>query len=136
MDTAHIKKAIAYWRETADHDYDIMLYLYKGKKYSDALFYGHIVLEKILKAHVVKTTHEQPLRSHNLVRLHEIADLNFSPVDIDTLSLINEFNMRARYPEDNLEFYKKCTASYTKKYFATIIRLYKKLCQKLEPNQL
>ena len=52
MKEADIKKAVKYWRATAGHDYETMLALFQAKRYSDSLFYGHIVLEKILKARV------------------------------------------------------------------------------------
>jgi hypothetical protein len=50
------KKIIDYWKKTAQHDYEAMNDFFKIKRYVEALFFGHIVLEKILKAHVVKQT--------------------------------------------------------------------------------
>jgi hypothetical protein len=49
MKKEDVKKVIKYWQKTAEHDYEVMLYLFKGKKYSESLFFGHIILEKILK---------------------------------------------------------------------------------------
>ena len=86
---------------------------FKGKKYSDSLFFGHIVLEKILKALVVKEIKEQALFTHNLVKLEEAAKLDFNKKSIEFLNQINDFNIRARYPEKKLAFYKKCTPKYT-----------------------
>lgn len=119
-----------YWLKTAKHDYDTMVGLYRIKRYSDCLFYGHIVLEKTLKALVVKNTREPAPFIHDLVRLQDIAKLDLSEESIDLLDQINEFNIRTRYPEYKLDFYKKCTAVYTKKYFEKIKEVYKELCQK------
>ena len=38
--------------------------------------------------------------------------------------------MEARYPDEKFEFYKKCTKTYTDRFYKPIISLHKKLCQK------
>lgn len=48
------KEIIEYWIKTARHDYKTMQGLFESKRYSDSLFYGHIVLEKVLKALVIQ----------------------------------------------------------------------------------
>ena len=132
MTEKEIKNAIEYWKETAEHDFKTMEYLFKGKRYSDSLFFGHIVLEKILKALVVKEIKEQALFTHNLVKLEEAAKLDFNKKSIEFLNQINDFNIRARYPEKKLAFYKKCTPKYTEENLKKIKSLYKELCQKLK----
>ena len=135
MEKLNTKKIIEYWQKTAEHDYEIMLYLFKGKKYSESLFFGHIVLEKILKGLVVEKTKKQAPYIHDLIRLREIAELELSQDEIKLLNKVNEFNIRARYPEYKLQFYKQCDKEYTKNYFDEIIKLYKKLCQKLKQKK-
>jgi len=126
------KGLVKYWTKTADHDYDTMLALYRSKRYSACLFFGHIVLEKILKALVVQETGKQTPFTHDLVRLHELADLKLPEVVVDFLDQVNEFNMRTRYPEYKFDFYKKCTPQFTKKYYTKITKLYQELCQKIK----
>jgi HEPN domain-containing protein len=41
------------WIESSDEDFDTMLVLYETRKYHWALFIGHIVIEKLLKAYYV-----------------------------------------------------------------------------------
>lgn len=91
-----------YWLKTAKHDYDTMVGLYRIKRYSDCLFYGHIVLEKTLKALAVKNTNKPAPFIHDLVRLAEIANLELPEKSVDLLDQINEFNIRTRYPEYKL----------------------------------
>lgn len=131
MKNISVKELIAYWRATAEHDYETMLGLFKIKRYSDCLFYGHIVLEKVLKGLVVRETKEQAPYVHNLLRLSEIACLELTDDQIDLLDKVNIFNLRCRYPEDRLQFYKLCTKEYTENYFKKIVKLYKKLCHYL-----
>ena len=91
-----------------------------------------MVLEKILKGLIVRSTQKQAPYIHDLVRLQEIAGLKLSEKEIDLLDEINDFNIRARYPEYKLRFYKLCTRTYTKSYLDKIIPLYQKLCQDLK----
>lgn len=105
--------------------------LFKIKRYSDSLFYGHIVLEKILKAHVVHKIKKQSEYTHNLVKLMHEAGINLSESEQDILDIVNDFNIRARYPDEKLRFYKQCTKKYSEYYLKQIKSLYKNLCQKL-----
>lgn len=132
MTKKEIKNTIEYWTKTAKHDYETMIALFKSKRYSDSLFFGHIVLEKILKALVVKETKEQAPYTHNLVNLEKIAKLGLDKKLVEFLNQVNDFNIRARYPEKKLAFYKKCTLKYTEGNFKKIENLYKNLCQRLK----
>lgn len=76
--------------------------LYKIKRYSDCLFFGHLILEKILKALVVKKTETYAPYTHNLLQLVKLADIALADEDIKLLAQTNEFNMQARYPDDKL----------------------------------
>jgi HEPN domain-containing protein len=123
---------IEYWRATAERDYDTMLGLFKIKRYPESLFFGHVVLEKILKGLVVKETKNEVPKTHDLVRLAEIAKLKLPDKDLEYLKVVNRFNMRTRYPDTKLEFYKYCDLEYTKNNLDKIKKLYKKLCQKIK----
>lgn len=126
------KKLIEYWSKTAEHDYETMLGLFKLKRYSDSLFFGHIILEKILKAHVVKKTKDHPKPIHNLVVLAKEASIDLTKEDMEFLAEVNKFNIRTRYPDYKLSFYKLCTLNYTKSKLEKIKIIYKKLCQMLK----
>lgn len=131
-----VSELIKYWIEIANHDYQTALSLFKSKRYSDCLFYGHIVLEKTLKAHVVNETNQQAPFSHDLLVLYKILKrLKLSKEEIDLLNDVNHFNIRARYPDVKLRFYKQCTPQYTRQYFYKIEMLYKKLCQLMKQRK-
>lgn len=124
------KEIALYWQKIAEHDYKIMVGLLKNKYYSGCLFFGHIVLEKILKAFVVLETKEQAPYTHDLVRLQELANLKLDEDTVRLLKEINNFNIKSRYPDYKLKFYKLCDKEFTKEYFEKITVLYKNLCQK------
>jgi HEPN domain-containing protein len=132
MKKEDVEKIVKYWRVTAEHDYKTMACLFKGKRYSDALFFGHIVLEKILKALVVQETKNGAPYIHNLTKLAEIAKCDLLKDEMDLLDIVNKFNIRSRYPEYKLQFYKQCDKEYAKNYLDKITKLYQKLCQNLK----
>lgn len=132
---SNYKKLVLYWLKTAAHDYDTMESLFKSKRYSDALFFGHIVLEKILKALFVQIHKSHAPYTHNLILLVEQVGLKIQEDELRLLSEINRFNMRARYPDVKLSFYKIATLSYTRKYLLKIRSFYKYLCQNLKELQ-
>ena len=131
MTPQKIQAWITYWRKTAAHDYDTMEGLFTIKRYSDSLFFGHIVLEKVLKAHVVKKTKRQAPYTHDLILLAEIIQLPFLK-NSELLADVNQFNTRARYPDQKFEFYKKCTKNYAENYLKKIKHSYKQLCLELK----
>lgn len=135
MKPISVKQSIEYWKKTAARDFDTMRGLMRLRRYPETLFFGHIILEKILKAHVVRKTKMQAPYIHDLVRLHDIAILNFSEDSIRLLEEVNDFNIRARYPEQKLIFYKRCTKSFTERYLDAITLLYKELCQRLKQKK-
>ncbi|MHB1685954.1 MAG: HEPN domain-containing protein [Ignavibacteriaceae bacterium] len=116
---------IKYWLDSAEHDLETSNTLYEAGKYDWALFIGHLVLEKLLKAVFVKNNDNKiPPKLHNLVRLSEI-----SLVDIDEnkkviLDKINDFNIEVRYPEYKNEFYKICTKEFAEENINLIKELY------------
>jgi len=123
-----IKKSIAFWKNGMVYDYQTMLSLRESKRYSACLFFGHLVLEKALKALVMENTKDYAPRIHNLRRLAELAKISLSPDELDLLSIVNEFNMAGRYPEEKFDFYKLCGKTYTDKFLPKIKKMHKKLC--------
>lgn len=106
------EELINYWIETADRDFSTMLNLYKNKDYCWALFIGHLVLEKLLKAYYVKVVDINPPFLHDLLRLAEKAHLTLSEDQKDFIDLVTTFNINTRYPDYKKEFYKKCTKRF------------------------
>lgn len=109
-----------YWIESSDRDFVTMEHLFEKKDYHWALFMGHLVVEKLLKAYYVKNIDNQPPFIHNLLRLAEKSDLELSEDQKDFLVTVTAFNIRARYDDYKLEFYKTCTEEYTAEWIEEI----------------
>jgi HEPN domain-containing protein len=65
------------------------------------LFFCHLVIEKALKAHVVKTSGEVAPRSHNLIYLSEKADLEFDDETNILLGILMKYQLQGRCPDYN-----------------------------------
>lgn len=114
------KKVIEYWFNSAKDDQKVAKHLFEKKDYTYALFFGHLYLEKLLKALVVKTTGIQASPIHNLRVLSEQTKLIISDDQIEFLIEIQEYNLRARYPDFKLNFKKRCTREFTLKQLTRI----------------
>ena len=124
---------IEYWLKSAKKDYNTMMNLLDSKDYHWALFMGHIVIEKIIKAIFIHNNEENiPPRIHNLILLSEKAKLYPNDSQKDLLDLITTFNINTRYPDYKGEFYKKCDEEFTRKNIERIEDLRKWLLQKIK----
>ena len=107
------KEIIDFWASEAEESLDVAKHLFEKKDYSYALFFGHLSVEKIIKAVLVKNTNQQVPRSHNLLRLAKEAQIEITDEQKHTLIRITAFNLEARYPDYKKEFRKKCTRQFT-----------------------
>lgn len=128
MDT---QKLIDYWINSAEDGIKTVEALWESKRYHHCLFFYHLVIEKALKALVVKHTGEQALPIHDLLLLAKYACLDLSLQRRDELSEINTFNVRARYDDYKLAFYKKATRDYTQKWYPRSMGVFQWLKQQL-----
>lgn len=75
--------------------------LIREKRILHGLFFCHLVIEKAIKAHIVKTTGEVAPRSHNLIYLTEKVELEFND-DIEMfLGILMKYQLQGRYPDYN-----------------------------------
>jgi len=108
------EELIKHWHDSSDENFDIMMYLFTGGKYTFALYVGHLVLEKLFKALYIKVTQDPiPPYIHNLNILAQRCNLEISPDIIEKLGIINSFNTETRYEDIKREIYARCTKEYT-----------------------
>ena len=120
---------IKYWDEASKQDFETAQILYSNKKYHHALFFCHLTVEKILKAIIVKSTKTAPPLIHDLVRLAEKTGIELTEKLKDELAEISVFNIKARYDDYKLSFYKKANKQFTSKYITMTKRILKCLRQ-------
>jgi len=63
------------------------------------MFFAHLSVEKMLKAHVVKRTKKIPPKIHNLERLAQLSGLKIGPWRLDFLRRFEIYQLEGRYPD-------------------------------------
>ena len=106
--------------------------MYSVKTYVHALFFAHLVLEKLCKAHWAKdNSGNHPPKLHNLLNIIAQTKLNLSESDKDFLAIMNQFQLEGRYPDYKFELHRKYKAAQTKKILSQVDILRKCLLKKL-----
>jgi len=110
-----VEKTISYWLDGAEYDLKTAESLFITERYPYSLFFGHLALEKLLKALVVKDTEEHAPHTHSLPLLASKIALEIPEIIERKLATFMEFYFEARYPDEKKSFYAKCTKDFTKK---------------------
>lgn len=97
----NIETQIEYWKTGAVDDLESAEILIDRQRYLHGLFFCHLAIEKIIKAHIVKETKEVAPRSHNLFYLSEKAKLYFTENEEIFLGILMQYQLQGRYPDYN-----------------------------------
>ena len=118
-----VVQVVAYWMTEAEEALEVADHLVAKADYSYALFFGHLAVEKILKAQYVfkQKQHAPPL--HNLLRLARAAGLEIDEETAEKLTTVTAFNLEARYPDFKRSFRQTCTPEYTAQQISVIKEL-------------
>lgn len=127
-----IQKIKEFWNDEAEEGLQVAWHLFEKKDFSYSLFFGHLAVEKMLKAVFVLRKGEHPPYIHNLQRLAEIAEIGLSDSQIEQFINISSFNIKARYPDQKRDFRKKCTEEFTLKELKEIEEVMKWLKSMLQ----
>ena len=116
-----------YWIKSSDNDYEVMLDLKEKKRNTYCLFFGQLLIEKLLKAYYAKINKSAPYapRTHELAYLANKMNMKLTEKQVDMLETISDFNMEARYGDYKYTFQLKCTDEYTNMWIENIKELRK-----------
>lgn len=128
-----VDEVVDYWLKSAAEDWPVVEHLVDGGAYHHALFFGHLYLEKLLKAMVVNKTGRHAPRSHNLLFLAEHAGLSIADEQRDFLLRITAYNIDTRYPQDVETIHQHYSREHTEQELQSIQEMAKWL--KLELNR-
>ena len=120
------KQHVDYWLHSAAENMKDMRAAIKCKRYSNAMFCGHLAIEKILKA-LCAVRGKKIYREHNLLKLAKESGLIIELTALQQAELltITGFNIEARYDDYKLRFHKICTLCYVKIWSKKITMWYK-----------
>jgi len=95
------QKQIDYWMMNAEEDVQTAGLLISQKRILHGLFFCHLTIEKIIKAHFVKVNNEIAPKSHNLIYLSEKSNLIFDDDTNIFLGILMKYQLEGRYPDYN-----------------------------------
>ncbi len=121
----NIDSVVRHWLDSAQQNMETMNHLNESKDYSWALFIGHLVIEKTLKALYVKQFNKHAIFTHDLLRLARKVELDLSEENQEWLDMITTFNLNARYDNYKQKFYKLCTKEFSEIWMNRIYKIEK-----------
>ena len=93
-----MEQDIQYWLQLARLDLESARRSLRGESYLHCIFGCQQALDKALKALVVKSTGHAPPRTHNLIRLQDMAGVSLSLSQQQFLSKLSVEYIETRYP--------------------------------------
>jgi HEPN domain-containing protein len=111
---------MSYWRTEAEEALVVAQHLMETGDYSYALFFGHLAVEKLLKALYAWERDDHAPPTHNLQRLALACGLPLDEARTEMLLAITEFNLEARYPDLKRTFRVRCTRDYAQLQLARV----------------
>ncbi len=93
-----IDRQVEYWKTGAEEDLAAAESLLEKGHFRHCLFCAHLALEKMLKALVVRATHDAPPRIHRLPRLAVMAGPKLDGGQMDSLREFGAYQTEGWYP--------------------------------------
>lgn len=87
------------WIATAEYDLETARHLFDAERYIHVVFFCHLALEKLLKAHVTEVTKTEPAKTHSLMYLVRKAGLSPTREMAGFLGDISNESVPTRYPD-------------------------------------
>ena len=100
-----MKPETKHWLEISDSDHDTSLYLFKGAKHPQAVYFICQSIEKLLKAAIIEFSNKAPLKIHRLENLAKESKISFSQHQVKALTELSKHYSRVRYPDISQESY-------------------------------
>lgn len=92
--------------------------------YVQGLFFAHLIIEKLSKAHWVKDNADNiPPRTHNIIRLWQATQLAPTPAQIALATLLNNYQLEGRYPDYLKQLKAQTTGAFATQLFTDITAL-------------
>ncbi len=103
------KQDILRWIKLSDYDIETARAMRKAGRYLYVLFCCQQAVEKRLKAAVINITEEFPPKTHDLIRLIELARIGLTDKQQLFLRKLTTYYIETRYPEEVKELSEKAT---------------------------
>lgn len=94
-----IRRQVEYWKASSEEDFAAAESLLEMGHWRHCLFFAHLAIEKMLKAHVSRKTNDIAPRIHDLIRLSQIANMNVNKEQKDLMLEFGVYQLEGRYPD-------------------------------------
>ena len=95
-----MNEVVKNWIRSSQYDIKTAEALYESKRYVYVIFMCHLSVEKAVKAVVLDRRKKSPPKTHDLLRLIELAEINVPDNHWPIIAHLNEASVPTRYPED------------------------------------
>ena len=128
----HIQKAVRYWADSAAYDLEVADSLFEKGKFHYSLFFGHLALEKILKAIYVRSQKAHAPITHSLPYLAKRSGMDLDQARMQHLAEFMQFYVEGRYPKNMEDILKKYDRKFTAEQLTRIREMFQWLQKKLK----
>jgi len=95
-----MRKETENWLSASEYDLTTAGHMFNTGRYLYVIFMCHLCIEKLVKAIVHEKTEKLPPKSHDLIYISNIAEIQFPEDLLDFIGKINNASIVTRYPED------------------------------------
>ncbi|MDH4027526.1 MAG: HEPN domain-containing protein [Nitrospirota bacterium] len=127
-----MEKDVAYWVKLSEYDIKTADAMFKSRRYLYVLFTCQQAVEKLLKALVTKNTGQFPPKTHDLIRLQELAGIDIAEDRKEFISRLSYYYIETRYPKELADISKDLTNRTASEYLKDTKALLRWLRQKLK----
>ena len=96
-----LTKQIKYWEKGAKQDIETADILISKEKILQGLFFCHLSIEKILKAHFVKNQSKFAPKTHDLIYLLDKCDIDLDEKLKNLFPVLMKYQLEGRYPDSD-----------------------------------
>ena len=95
-----MRKETKNWLDSSDYDFKTAEHMFETARYLYVIFMCHIAIEKLMKSLVHEITGKLPPKTHDLIYLLKVVDIDMPQNMRDFVGKINAASVVTRYPED------------------------------------
>jgi len=95
-----MRKETENWLSASEYDLITAEHMFQTGRYLYVVFMCHLSIEKSIKAIVHEETEKLPPKSHDLIYLSNLAQIQFPENLLDFIGKVNSASIVTRYPED------------------------------------
>lgn len=111
--------------KSAEYDSNTAEFMFKSKRYIYVIFMCHLSIEKMLKAIVTEITQKISPKSHNLIYLLKLGNVQLPSELFNFIAKINNASIVTRYPEDFSKILKAYPENIAEEYLSKTKEVYK-----------